>query len=89
MISDRDILKLQEIFITKLEFQYVKDKLDSLEDRMNVSDEKMDHLINSVDVLLGKFGDSLTEHAAGAVTMERHTRQINALGKGTGIVLPD
>ena len=64
-------------------------RMDSLEERMGGLDEKMDQVMVTVSGIAGDYSLLVTENAAGAEVLSRHTRQLEAVAEGSGIMLPD
>lgn len=98
MISDQDIEKLKGVFATKDDLKGFATKEDladlklevgELHDQVSGIEEKLDSVESKIDGLTGLIHASLEEHAAGAVAIARHTRQIRALAHHTNAVLPD
>lgn len=96
MITDQDIVKLKETFVTKEEFGDLKmevgeihDKLDALDTRVGILDAKVDSLDVKFDAMLDLLTGSMQEHSVGAVQYARYDRQIKALATATGVALPD
>jgi hypothetical protein len=62
----------------KVEFAELRDAFDALGDSLHTK----------LDKFLGKMDVMELENAAGTVILLRHTRQIDALGTHTGLILP-
>jgi uncharacterized coiled-coil DUF342 family protein len=82
-------------FATKEELTDVKAELADVKVELGEVHEKVDALTvtvgrieNTLDKVAGAIQDLREESAAGAVTLARHTRQIEALSKGTGVRIP-
>ena len=82
MITDQDITKLKGVFATK-------EALADLTLEVGELHDKIDSIGVKIDGLTGLISASLEEHAAGAVAIARHTRQIKSLAVHTGATLPD
>ncbi len=88
MISDTDITKLKKVFATKGELAAVKDELGDVKIELGEVHDKVDIIMNKIDALAGSIQELRIENTAGSVTLARHTRQIEALSKGTGVKIP-
>lgn len=82
MISDQDLTKLHDTLVSKEELADLRLEVGELKDIVVNMDVKLDRFLGTIDTLRN-------EEAAGAVTLERHTRQIKSLASHVGSVLPD
>jgi len=89
MITDQDITKLKEVFATKEALADLALEVGELHDKIDALDFKVDSIESKIDGLTGLISASLEEHAAGAVAIARHTRQIKSLATHTGATLSD
>jgi hypothetical protein len=79
MITDRDILRLKDIFVTKEEFNLKFDELKAIQDKILVF----------VDKILKKLDIMHSEYIALKVNDDRQNRQINQLADASGIKLEE
>lgn len=80
-----------EKFATKkdLEKYATKEALADLKLEVGEVHDKVDLILEKMDHVVGAIQDLRTENAAGAVILNRHTRQIEALVAHTGAVIPE
>ncbi len=69
--------------------QWLELKFDSLAERQERTEAKVDKVHDTLDVFVGKVASLEGENKAGAETMRRHTVQIGALAKVAGVALPE
>lgn len=96
MITDQDIEKLKETFVTKVEFNGLVERVDGIQEtlgdlKVDVGElhDKFDSLEVKFDAMLDLLMTNKQENEMGAEHLMRHDRQIGALAHATGVSLPD
>jgi hypothetical protein len=85
MITDRDITKLKEVFVTKEDFADLCIEVGELKE---VVQDGLDTLNVKMDRFLGNIETVQLDNSAGAAILYRHDRQIQILADKTGVTLP-
>ena len=91
MITDTDIEKLQDVFVTKKEFKEeiaeVRVEIGDVSDKIDSVALAVGRIENALDGISGAIQDLRTENGAGTAHLMRHDRQIEALAVATKVVL--
>jgi len=91
MITDGDITKLKETFVTKEEFKEeiaeVRVEIGEVSDKLDSVALAVGRIENTLDGISGAIQDLRTENGAGTAHLIRHDRQIEALA--TNVTLPN
>jgi hypothetical protein len=92
MISDSDLIQLQEVFPTRKEFGELSNKVDGLQEQVGdlkvevgEVNDKIDLVLEKMDSFVGAVRTLETENGAGAAILSRHAEQIEVLAKHSGI----